>query len=391
MDELQNTGPPEPVRRGRLLVHPVHTPGFPPCDSISILEDRVERMRGRRQRILDEALRLVSAGFKLALTDSLEGDGRKPQFKRWHLDPLSTEVGVRDALAHRRDSNLMVVTGPGMAPDGSWLVHLEADAAKDDPWGPSRALAEESLARFLAGVGEAPRWESRRGLHTLVSVPDKFGRAFHAELKSHSVPGFPGLDAIFGGFKPDGVRKATSAMVPPSETDGVERVWVFPTTVVARLPEHALNILATLAFGRVDEAEAVRQAWFAARAARRALRAVEDDEDVEEDETDAWHAFRRGTIIHDFEQIGPAISGRGGHDATFRAACSIVSGGVEDEEEQRELLQIFNDDYCSPPWSKDELTHKLEDANRVVGGDRAKETRLEKMFKRRYWTPWTLR
>ncbi len=60
-----------------------------------------------------------------------------------------------------------------------------------------------------------------------------------------------------------------------------------------------------------------------------------------------------------------AISGQGGHDATFRAACECFRFGLSDAE-AAEVMAWYNQSKCSPPWSERELTHKLESARRNV-------------------------
>lgn len=58
----------------------------------------------------------------------------------------------------------------------------------------------------------------------------------------------------------------------------------------------------------------------------------------------------------------PAISGAGGHDATFAAACALVKGFGLSVDEARPLLKEFNA-RCDPPWSDRELEHKLTQAD----------------------------
>lgn len=60
--------------------------------------------------------------------------------------------------------------------------------------------------------------------------------------------------------------------------------------------------------------------------------------------------------------LDPAISGQGGHAATFRAACVIV-GNCADPSEQYALIAEYNI-RCKPPWSRLELEHKLADARK---------------------------
>jgi hypothetical protein len=65
-------------------------------------------------------------------------------------------------------------------------------------------------------------------------------------------------------------------------------------------------------------------------------------------------------------KLPPAISGAGGHRATFRAACCIARFGLSDLSALT-LLHEWNKTHCQPPWTEKELLHKLNDARRAVG------------------------
>jgi hypothetical protein len=56
-----------------------------------------------------------------------------------------------------------------------------------------------------------------------------------------------------------------------------------------------------------------------------------------------------------------AISGQGGHDATFHVAAVLVWGFALGEAEALMLLQEWNRN-CVPPWSDAELIHKVKSA-----------------------------
>ncbi len=60
--------------------------------------------------------------------------------------------------------------------------------------------------------------------------------------------------------------------------------------------------------------------------------------------------------------MAPAISGSGGHDATWRAALAMVRGfALPTDEAMRLLIDDFNP-RCRPPWSERELKHKVDSA-----------------------------
>lgn len=64
-------------------------------------------------------------------------------------------------------------------------------------------------------------------------------------------------------------------------------------------------------------------------------------------------------------QLPPAISGCRGHDTTFMAACWLVRFGLGNRDAMT-LLREFNE-RCQPPWTEKELSHKLDDARKIVG------------------------
>lgn len=65
-------------------------------------------------------------------------------------------------------------------------------------------------------------------------------------------------------------------------------------------------------------------------------------------------------------QLPPAVSGDGGHNRTFHAACVLVLGFGLSVDEALPLLSEWNE-RCNPPWTEEELLHKLQDASRRPG------------------------
>jgi len=56
-----------------------------------------------------------------------------------------------------------------------------------------------------------------------------------------------------------------------------------------------------------------------------------------------------------------AVSGSGGHSSTFRVACKLRDAGLTEAEALAELLE-WNTSNSEPPWSMQELVHKVNDA-----------------------------
>jgi putative DNA primase/helicase len=65
--------------------------------------------------------------------------------------------------------------------------------------------------------------------------------------------------------------------------------------------------------------------------------------------------------------LPPGISGQGGHNATFEAACTCFRFGLS-EAEATEIMRDFNA-RCVPPWSDHDLQHKVESARQTVEAD----------------------
>src|SRR5262249_23151884 len=64
-----------------------------------------------------------------------------------------------------------------------------------------------------------------------------------------------------------------------------------------------------------------------------------------------------------------AISGQGGHRATFKVARVLVIGFALTVEEALPILEEYNG-RCEPRWSEKELRHKLESAGKKGKGTR---------------------
>jgi putative DNA primase/helicase len=60
-----------------------------------------------------------------------------------------------------------------------------------------------------------------------------------------------------------------------------------------------------------------------------------------------------------------AVSGQGGHRATFRVALALVKGFDIPQEDAARILADYNT-RCSPPWSDRELAHKIDSAAKAT-------------------------
>ena len=74
--------------------------------------------------------------------------------------------------------------------------------------------------------------------------------------------------------------------------------------------------------------------------------------------------FERARVY--LAKIEPGISGQHGSNPTYRAACKLILGFNLTPEEALPLLREYSQ-RCQPPWTDEELRHKLEDANKELG------------------------
>lgn len=128
-------------------------------------------------------------------------------------------------------------------------------------------------------------------------------------------------------------------LVPPSVIDGVEYQWAnnLPT---ADLPE-----------------------WIPAKLAQSA-QAISAPA-VEELDLPA-NITRARTRLHDLVARGDvAIEGQGGDDRTYRLATEMLELGLSPETTLDLMAEIWND-HCLPPWDRDELGVKIENASRYA-------------------------
>jgi hypothetical protein len=87
-------------------------------------------------------------------------------------------------------------------------------------------------------------------------------------------------------------------------------------------------------------------------------------------------AGKGGTTMTDFDRarayvarMPPAISGQGGHEATFAVAKAVIHDWALFESEAWRILLEYNA-RCSPPWSERELRHKMESARNLTRAKR---------------------
>jgi len=65
-------------------------------------------------------------------------------------------------------------------------------------------------------------------------------------------------------------------------------------------------------------------------------------------------------------KMPPAVSGSGGHTATFAVASALVHGFALEDGDALALLREWNATNATPPWNERELLHKVRSARQAV-------------------------
>lgn len=66
-------------------------------------------------------------------------------------------------------------------------------------------------------------------------------------------------------------------------------------------------------------------------------------------------------------KMSPSVAGQNGHDRCFDAACVLVLGFNLSADTAYEILRDEFNPRCDPPWSEQELRHKVEQAEAKTG------------------------
>jgi hypothetical protein len=60
--------------------------------------------------------------------------------------------------------------------------------------------------------------------------------------------------------------------------------------------------------------------------------------------------------------LPPSVGGSRGHDAAFRVACIVTNGFGLERDPALSVMRLWNERNASPPWSENELAHKIDSA-----------------------------
>ncbi len=196
-----------------------------------------------------------------------------------------------------------------------------------------------------------------------------------AELDSYCEvsPSGTGVKVFVRGKSPFPKGRKTSVADVPKTSDKEPGVEVYDHARYFATTGHRLAEFSAEVNNRQDKLEALAAHFWPARAT------------VPTDSTGQVAVSMSGDVTERarmyLAQIPPAVSEQGGHNVTFKAACALVQGFGLTPEEAFPLLKEWNVD-CKPPWTDQDLMHKLDDAAKQPGPrnhlrDRAPEHRAK--------------
>jgi hypothetical protein len=258
--------------------------------------------------LLDEALHLAAFSFRVHPLD-----GKRPLAQDWPTRATAEPAAIRALFAAHPGA-----TGVGIA-TGQGLLVLDVDVPKG---------GDESLGALISERGQLPR--------TVIALTG--GGGWHYYFKAP-----PGLRNTAGrlGKGLDTRGEGGQVAAPPSpHPSGTSYEWAegySPTdTTIADAPAWLVELC---------------------RPAVEGAPLPPPRERPPAERTSVLERARRYLAT-----MPPAISGQGGHDATFKAAIALVRGFCLSDADAYELLAGDFNPRCEPAWSERELRHKIASA-----------------------------
>ena len=291
------------------------------------------------------AAELISHGYAVC---RIEPGEKRPTYPRWgthFVDPAVLE----------RDDSIGIVCGPISGIEGHALVCIDLDNP-DTVRHADAYLPATKMVEGRKGKRRSHRWY----LVLLDSIPKSdYSHAKQAAPAMERKYGHPGPRTI--SFRDrEGeelirlIGTGGQAVVPPSlHTSGARREWENglrdePTILKFKVLLKALRRLARKC-GWVPKAEADATAGTNTTADRPYRVSTTVDPRL---------AYRINRYL---DEMPASVSGQGGHDACYRAACILVWGFALAEADALKFLRRFNA-RCQPKWSGPELLHKVREA-----------------------------
>lgn len=258
--------------------------------------------------------------------------GKHPTIKNWRENASCDVTRVVQWWRAWPNANVGLVMG-----GESRLVAIDIDGEAGRESLRMLEAANEPLPLTLTqNTGRA-----EGGEHRLFVVPDEFDM----DRIRNRTKMAPGIDVRAEG----GLIVAAPSLHPT----GARYAWQDPSVPVAPMPSWLVKIATS------SKARAVAIDPNAGRPAEEVL--VADGFPLER-----RIALARDSLIKDGE---PAIQGQNGSLACLKAACLLVRGWCLYSDSAFELLWHVYNPTCLPPWSQEELMHKLDSAENSVSDE----------------------
>jgi len=228
------------------------------------------------------------------------------------------EAALKLLMAWRRTES----PNAAIALDMSGMLVLDADSL-------------DELNAFTSRYGDLPKTYCVRSPRTNGGMHFYFMAKPKATYR-RNISGFPHLDIKHHGYVliPGSVKRDSGGEI-------VGRYSVVDDSPIADLPDNLRSLMEKPS--RISTTAPSKK--------------VTDDE---------WGASLNEWVIQRarayLAKMPPAISGHGGHNATFLAARALVCGFALDEDDAFDLLVSDYNQRCEPPWAEWELRHKVRSA-----------------------------
>jgi P4 family phage/plasmid primase-like protien len=247
-------------------------------------------------------------------------DGKNPDFPRWQRSEGFSDKLFRTRLLNAAEPGVGVLMGPK-----SGIIDFEWDSESQ------RQKILNLLPDGIPPIG--PQFTSTHGEHWLFAYDDRLDAIAKAVLD------IPCDDGTKLKLRIGAGGKGAQSAFPPSRGKAWKPGLSPDDCKPPPLPESTIALLLEYAKPKHGKPQT---------GPARSGQAPRSDATVE----------RARKYL---AKIPPAISGQGGHDQTFHAACVLVLGFALDRGPALALLREWNDT-CQPPWADHELEHKIDDA-----------------------------
>lgn len=264
--------------------------------------------------------------------DTCGTPGKHPQIKNWRENASNDPVLVAQWWRVWPRANVGLLTG-GLAR----LVAIDVD-------GETGRESWQALQDMNEPVPETLRQTTGReggGEHFLFTVDDDF----EMDKIRNRTKMAPGID----------VRAEGGLIVaPPSiHPTGAQYAWRDANAPLASMPAWLIKIAVS---------QKARQIAITPNAGRPSEEALE---------ADGWPRWRRALVAREtlIREADPAISGRNGHGSCLKTTVLLIRGYCLYSDEAFDLLWNVYNPICVPPWSHEELMHKIESAEYAVSDE----------------------